>query len=310
MVDHAILISKLSSLQLPPLILNWIVAFLSDRSHATRLDFKLSSYASFNRSIVQGSGIGPTLFIIFASDLKPLDLLNHLLKYADDSTLLCPENSSTSVEAEMNHIMDWARDNKMIVNLLKTMELVFHRPNVGHDILPPPLPTIARVTAAKLLGVHFSSDMKFTCHVSSLVSMCNQRLYLLSQLKKQGLGVTSRDYIFTAIVVSRIMYALPVFYGFLSEKDKTQILSIFSKARRWQLILFPPDFDTLADTAEYRLFQQSLAESHCLHHLYTPKIKPLGAMKTRKRGHNFVLPQIKYDFNKRTYITRALFNYR
>ena len=33
-------------------------------------------------------------------------------------------------------------------------------------------------------------------------------------------------------------------------------------------------------------------------------------MVMRKRGHDFELPTIKYDFNKRTFIARALFNYR
>ena len=87
------------------------------------------------------------------------------------------------------------------------------------------------------------------------------------------------------------MYALPVFFGYLSEKDKSQIMSIFVKARRWQLLLFPPDFETIVATAEYRLFQQSLACSHCLHHIYTPKIKDPDAMELRKRGRDVRIPK-------------------
>jgi hypothetical protein len=310
MVDHAILVNKLSSLQITPIIIKWIVLFLSDRTHATRYDCKLSGYASFNRSIVQGSGIGPTLFVIFGSDLKPLDTFNHLLKYADDCTLLTSEQSAVSAEMEMQNVTDWAIANKMTINLLKTVELVFHRPNMDHDILPPPLLNIARVTSAKLLGVHFSSNLKFTDHVASVVAVCNQRLYLLSQLKKQGLGATARDSIFLAIVVSRIMYALPVFYGYLTQKDKNLIQSVFVKATKWQLLLFPPDFDTLVDRAEHNLFQQSLDEDHCLHHIYTPKIKDPDAMVLRKRGHNFVLPSPKSEFNSRTFIVRTLLKYR
>jgi len=34
-----------------------------------------------------------------------------------------------------------------------------------------------------------------------------------------------------------------------------------------------------------------------------------GAMHLRQRGHNFVLPNIKYDFNKRHFIARSLFCY-
>jgi len=310
-VDHAIHIPKRFSQQVPPSVIKCILSFLSDRTHATRLDNKLSSYTSFNRSIVQRSGIVPTLFVIFASDLKPLDTLNYLIKYADDSSLLCPEHSNTSIETEMQHVMDWARLNKMQLNLLKTVELVFHRPNVNKDLLPAPIPDIKRVTSAKLLGVYFSSELRFTDHVSSVVSMCNQRLYLLTQLRRQGLSASARENVFLAIIVNRLMYALPVIYGSLSEKDKALINSIFLKAQRWKILVNNcPDLDTLADNAELRLFRQTQSNCHCLNHLYTPKLHIPGAMELRKRGHNFVLPTIKYDFNSRTFIARALFKFR
>jgi len=48
---------------------------------------------------------------------------NYLLKYADDASLLSPQNSPTPVELEMAHVMHWARENKMSLNLLKTVEL-------------------------------------------------------------------------------------------------------------------------------------------------------------------------------------------
>ena len=54
------------------------------------------------------SGIGPTLYIIMKSDLAPLSRCNQLLKYADDTTLLVPENSDTELGTEFNHITDWA----------------------------------------------------------------------------------------------------------------------------------------------------------------------------------------------------------
>ena len=94
---------------------------MTEHKPCTKLGFHLSTQLSINRSIVQGSGIGPILFIMFIHDLKPLDILNYLLKYADDASLLCPENSSTSIELEMAHVIDWARENKMTVNLLKTV---------------------------------------------------------------------------------------------------------------------------------------------------------------------------------------------
>ena len=50
---------------------------------------------------------------MFAHDLKPLDMSNYLLNYADDATLLSPQNSSTPVELEMTHVMHWAREKNV-----------------------------------------------------------------------------------------------------------------------------------------------------------------------------------------------------
>jgi len=43
--------------------------------------------------------------------------------------------------------------------------------------------------------------------------------------------------------------------------------------------------------------------------LYTVKPRPPGAMRLRTRGHQFELPAVKYEFNKRNFIVRSLFNY-
>jgi len=49
---------------------------------------------------IRGSGIGPILFTIYSMILKPLSDYNKILKYADDTSLLVPQHSSVSLEAE------------------------------------------------------------------------------------------------------------------------------------------------------------------------------------------------------------------
>jgi hypothetical protein len=78
-----------------------------------------------NRSIVQGSGIGPFLYILNESDLHPLSQNNEIFKYADDTNLLVPQHSDTPIEAEFDNILQWTRNNKMIINVSKTKEIVF-----------------------------------------------------------------------------------------------------------------------------------------------------------------------------------------
>jgi len=111
----------------------------------------------------------------------------------------------------MGHVMNWAVKNKTTVNLLKKC-FAFHRLNVSHDLLPPVMLNVGRVAVAKLLGVYLRHDLNFSQHVESIVATCNQRLHLLAQLKKQGLGISVTDSVFKAIVLNEISYALPVFF--------------------------------------------------------------------------------------------------
>ena len=73
------------------------------------------------------------------------------------------------------------------------------------------------------------------------------------------------------------------------------------------LTLHEYNIEILAEEAEYNLFHNSCYENHCLRHIYTVNEKP-GAMRLRTRGHDFMLPFVKYNFNK-NFIVRALYNY-
>ena len=68
---------------------------------------KAATYASTSKwssIIVQGSGIGPCVFIVYIMDLKPISSFNTILKYADDTTLLVPQNCSITLQAEFSRI--------------------------------------------------------------------------------------------------------------------------------------------------------------------------------------------------------------
>ena len=80
----------------------------------------LSSFRPINKGIVQGSGIGPTLYIVMESDLKALSAINILFQYADDTNLLVPEKNDVRLSAEFENILQWAADNLMTVNINKT----------------------------------------------------------------------------------------------------------------------------------------------------------------------------------------------
>jgi len=61
-----------------------------------------------------------------------------------------------------------------------------------------------RVNQVRLSGVLFISSLKATLHVDTVLSVINQRLYLLSQLKAQGLASDSLPVIFHALISSKV----------------------------------------------------------------------------------------------------------
>ena len=93
----------------------------------------------------------------------------------------------------------------MSVSLLKTVELVFRRSNISNDLLPSSMTNVRKV------GVRCTSRTEFyflTAH-DAVVTVCNQRLYLLAQLKRQGLDLSALDSVLTPLFpIKSYMYYL------------------------------------------------------------------------------------------------------
>ena len=70
------------------------------------------------------------------------------------------------------------------------------------------LESIERWECVKLLGVLVDSKFSFGKHVKHVLSVRNQMLYLLSQLRKRGPSDKSIGIVYDAVVLSKVLYAL------------------------------------------------------------------------------------------------------
>jgi hypothetical protein len=111
-VDHVLVVRKLKDLGFPGSIVNWVISYLTDRFQLVKIDGCFSDKLPINRGIVQGSGIGPYLYIIMESDLHPVSRKNEMFKYADDTNLLVPQHTDATLHIEFNNILQWAQRNK------------------------------------------------------------------------------------------------------------------------------------------------------------------------------------------------------
>jgi len=133
----------------------------------------------------------------------------------------------------------------------------------------------------KLLEVNFGHDFNFSKHVESVVAICNQTFLVL---KKQCLGVHALDSMFNAIVLNKILCALPVYFGYLTEIHKNISRRVLERANRMGFTFHGYDLDHLSETSQYKLFRHIWSERHCFHHLITVKSRPSGAMHLSQRG--------------------------
>jgi len=143
------------------------------------------------------------------SDLHPLSDANVIFKYADDTNLLVPENTDCTLADEFSHIKRWADTNGLIINFDKSKELILHRPHVTRHNLPQSLAGIEQVLTVRLLGVIFQSSLSSSAHVDYVLKVCSQHIFLLKQLRAQGMPLEQLHTVFLAIILQRLAYALP-----------------------------------------------------------------------------------------------------
>ena len=191
------------------------------------------------------------------------------------------------------------------LNTLKTKEIVFHRPRLPNRTLPPLLPGIERVFSDKILGVTFTATLSPEQHINNIIAICNQRLYLLSQLKQQNLSEQALDLIFHAVIIFKIIYALPAFAGHISTAERNRINKFFRKAYRRHLVTQIFDIDTLIETNDSRLFRSITYPDHCLNYLLPSKCN--YTTQLRPKGHNFTLLHIHTTLLKNSFINRCIF---
>lgn len=302
-VNHLIILKKLKTLNLPPNIFNWIISFLSNRCQITKINGVTSNKAIINRGIVQGSVLGPYLFLIMISDLKPLHKTSCLIKYADDLTLLTDGGETDSVFLdEFYHILNWARDNNLTINFIKTKEMAFSLRKHKSDVQKA-ITKVQLINETKLLGIVIDDRLKLDKHVRNTLTICNQRLYLLKLLRNKGLSLKCLSNIFHSLVVNRITYCLPAWGGFIRLSDVSLLNTLFRKAKRWGLTDTIYNLEGLRTYNDQVLFDKICLPNHCLNQILPP---------TRQNNINvryneqFKIPKFRTNTYKNSFVVRSL----
>ena len=214
---------------------NWFKNYLAGRSQFVDINGSKSDSLEINISVIQGSILGPILFLCYINDFYAATTLFSVL-FADDTTGLCKGSNLRDLtlyaNTELQKIANWFRSNKMAVNTTKTKfivfrtrgkrvdpaecRLVFNSNEIGQIENPDLIVPITRVhsdgeeKSFKLLGVLFDEYLSFDAHVTSLCAKISKSLFCLNRIKN-FVTPDAMKMLYFAMVHSHIVYCLNIY---------------------------------------------------------------------------------------------------
>ena len=116
MVEHPILLHKLKILNINSSLLLWIADFLRNRLKYITYNGTISPQRPVRSRVIQGSVIGPTLFIRFIKDLPSNIVTYHLELFIDNSKVIAPIRDAIDrqkVQLDLLATEKWSQENHL-----------------------------------------------------------------------------------------------------------------------------------------------------------------------------------------------------
>ncbi|KAK3548221.1 hypothetical protein QTP70_005156 [Hemibagrus guttatus] len=104
---------------------SWITDILTDRRQFVRLGTHLSDLQHISTGFPQGCVLSPLLFSLYTNGYTPGHQSVKLLKFADDTTLICliSDGDESAYRGEIDCLVSWCSTNNLELNSLKTVEM-------------------------------------------------------------------------------------------------------------------------------------------------------------------------------------------
>ena len=317
LVNHNILIDKLQIYTRSESTVSFIRSFLLNRSQRVVVNTEHSKSGWVECGVPQGSVLGPLLFCIFINDM-PLHITNQAVScdlFADDSSLHTSSSDITtaqfSLQKELNTVVKWSEDNKMIIHPQKTKSIVIST-RQKHQRAPLNInlylgtDPIEQVSSHRLLGVVIDDEMRWNLHINNVCRSVSKNLYLLSKLKYY-IDASAQKMFFHAHCLSHINYASNVWSG----AGEVHLKKLNSLHRRAGKIISPNPYlstsDKLRSVNIISLEQQFNLNLAVLvykaRHGLAPKYIEglLSSSITRYDSNKYILPRTRIDLYKSSF---------
>ncbi|CAG9138207.1 unnamed protein product, partial [Plutella xylostella] len=203
-VWHAGLLYKLK-LWHPHNLFQLLKSYIEDRIFYVKIIEGTSSFHEVKAGVPQGSVLGPSLYLIYISDVpESVNILT--ATFADDTAILAsdkdPVSASKTVQSHLDQVHNWMKRWKIKASAAKSNHITFtlRRDNcppvkLGDEVLP-------HQTVVKYLGFHLDRKQIWKTHIQNKRDELNQKYRSLSWLlgRQSKLSVNNKLLIYKAVL--------------------------------------------------------------------------------------------------------------
>lgn len=250
-VQHPRLLAVLTELGFPPLIVSWVLSFVSDHRVALSFDGFTDTLTPIpNMGVPQGSPISPILSALFATSLltslQVSDPLVFVRAYVDDHLLT---TSSSSIATNVVHLeqayvsfsaachaLGLSLDDDKTELIHWTRRLALREDSLIHPIHLPRqgLQPLRIVPSQPLcwLGIFFDVQLLFTVHVQHMCFKAMSSLRALELLGNtlRGLDPLHLRRLYIGCILPVLLWGSPLWFTGIRQKSKCDKMTLVQSA--------------------------------------------------------------------------------
>lgn len=208
-VNHSILLNKLSNIGLCECLLNMFRSLLTGRTQYVQC-WGIRSYNYYTPSgVIQGSNLGPILFLIYINDVfSKFDC--SVFAYADDlkiATYVSSEEDCRKLQNNLDFFNEWCFANKTKLNIGKCKVIKFTKKKITIDYNYNVRGTLLEeVKLIRDLGVVMDAQLSFVPHINYICDHAIKMLGFILRNTTEFCNAESLYILYYAFVRAKLEY--------------------------------------------------------------------------------------------------------